>query len=48
MGVLVSPTCDWDAVNTDHMAKHDIETFEVEEAMADADRVGFDVHDQGK
>lgn len=46
--VFISPQFDWDAVNTDHVAKHGNEIFEVEEAMTDPDRVGFDVHDQGK
>lgn len=44
----MSPTFDWDVVNSNHLAQHGIEIFEVEEAMADPDRVGFDVHDQGK
>lgn len=42
------PTFDWDDINTDHVSKHGIETFEVEEAMTDPHRVGFDVHDRGK
>ncbi len=46
--LLVPPMFDWNAVNTDHVAKHGIETVEVEEAMTDPNRVGFDVHDRDK
>lgn len=42
------PTFDWDANNTDHVSKHGIEPFEVEDAMTDPDRIGVDVHDRGK
>lgn len=48
LGVLVSPTFDWDVANTGHVAIHGIETFEVEEAITAPDRIGFDVHDRGK
>lgn len=41
-------TFDWDARNTDHVSRHGIQTFEVEGAMADPDRIGIDVHDRGK
>lgn len=39
---------DWDAHNTDHVSRHGVQPFEVEEAMADPDRIGIDVHDRGK
>lgn len=42
------PEFDWDLNNEEHIARHDIESYEVEEAMADYDRIGFDVHDKGK
>lgn len=44
----MSPMFDWTVQNADHVARHGVETFEVEEAMTDPHRVGFDVHDRGK
>ncbi|MFD1673525.1 BrnT family toxin [Alicyclobacillus fodiniaquatilis] len=39
---------DWDADNEEHIARHDVDPYEVEEAMSDPNRLGFDVHDKGK
>lgn len=44
----MSSVFDWDARNTDHVSRHGIQPFEVEEAMADPGRIGIDVHDRGK
>ncbi|GMA59344.1 hypothetical protein GCM10025858_40470 [Alicyclobacillus sacchari] len=39
---------DWDQENEEHIARHHVEPYEVEEAMTDPERLGFDVHDRGK
>ncbi len=44
----MSPRFEWTAQNTDHVARHGVETFEVEEAMTDPRRIGFAVHDLDK
>lgn len=38
---------DWDARNEDHIARHDVEPYEAEEAMSDVSRVSFDAHGKG-
>ena len=47
-GAWVSPRFDWTAQNANHVARHGVGTFEVEEAMTDPGRIGFDVHDRDK
>ena len=42
------PEFDWDLGNEEHIARHNVEPYEVEEAMTDPERLGIDVHDQGK
>jgi len=42
------PEFDWDADNEEHISRHDVASYEAEEAMTDPERVGFDVHDKGK
>ncbi len=44
----MSPRFEWIAQNTDRVARHGVETFEVEEAMTDPRRIGFAVHDRDK
>lgn len=38
----------WDPKNKAHILRHDVETYEAEEAMTDPERIGFDTHDKGK
>lgn len=44
----MSPEFAWDEDNVEHISRHDVAPCEAEEAMTDPERVGFDVHDNGK
>jgi uncharacterized protein len=35
---------DWDGSNTDHIARHKVETWEAEEAVQDPERTPFPAH----
>ncbi|MHB1628385.1 MAG: BrnT family toxin [Bacilli bacterium] len=47
-GAPLPPKFDWDADNEEHLSRHDVASYEAEEAMTDPERVGFDVHEKGK
>ncbi|UOF89054.1 hypothetical protein LSG31_14090 [Fodinisporobacter ferrooxydans] len=38
----------WDSWNQEHIARHDVESYEAEEAMTDPDRVKVNTHGVGE